>query len=295
MATSRVIYEHGITAQVIGSDWHIINIGGGRTEKIEHPGIIAQRYNVRPVVVTQSEGEIDILLRTAVQDPFGIKIANWEERAHKTIPDLKLDKIFNTAYLLQAIEYHCKQLALLCLEACVQMRKTSDIPGSSFSNSDKVMFTGVGEVYFEFDALITAVRRTYDSCRYLLWHFFGAKGTVPRSFHLTLDNCPALPEKFKISLNESWLKYGEEITAYRDCIQHYVPIDYGRSSLIMKKLDNESWSTHALMPDNPSARSRSKFVYAGQRDALTYGWEAANEVLEVATSIIETFLWRSNQ
>jgi hypothetical protein len=79
MSISRVIYEHGITSQVIGFNWHMINIGSGRTEKIDNPGIIAQRYNVRPVVITQSEGTIDILLRTTVHDPFGIKIADWEQ------------------------------------------------------------------------------------------------------------------------------------------------------------------------------------------------------------------------
>jgi hypothetical protein len=287
MTISRVIYEHGITARVIDSDWHIINIGGGRTEKIAHPGIIAKRYNVRPVVVTQSEGNIDILLRTAVQDPFGIKIADWEQRAHNT-SDLKLDKIFNTSYLLQATEYHCKQLALLYSVACDRMRKTSDIPGSSLANNDKVVLYGEGETYFEFDALITTVRRTYDSCRYLLWQFFGAESTIPSSFYRTLENCHGLPVELKEKLNESWSMHGKEITAYRDCIQHYVPIDFGNSTLIMRKLDNGAWSTHALIPDNPSAKSRFKFVYARERDALTYGWEAANEVLEIATSIIES-------
>jgi hypothetical protein len=284
----RVIYEHGITAQVIGSDWYIINISGGRTERIDNPGIIELRYNVRPVVVTQFK--INMLLQNINHAPFGIKITDWEQYAYKLKPAPKLDTILNTAYLLRATEYHCIQLALLYLDACEQTKKNSDITGNNLATGDQkdVIYSGNNEIYYEFDALITAVRRTYDSCRYLLWHFFGSRDTLPSSFYRTIKKCKDLPIELEEKLVESWSKHGEEITTYRDCIQHYVPIDFGIGSLRMHKLDNGAWSTQALIPDNPLAKSRFKFVHADKQDALTYGWEAANEVLEIATSIIQS-------
>jgi hypothetical protein len=310
MAPVRVIFEKGITAQVIGSDWHIININGGRSEKIDNPGIIAKRYNVRPVIVTERSSnscdygnspEFNLLLRTTVQDSFGLKITDWEQCAYKIImPDKStiLDKIINIAYLLRATEYHCIQMALLYTEACSKMSKTSVIPGfvlNEIGQREMIFTNGGAEIYYEFDALITAVRRTYDSCRYLLWQFFGTNGSIPSSFHRTLVNCPSLPVTLKAKLNESWSKHGEEVTSYRDCIQHYVPIDFGISSLVINKFDDGALSTIAPIPNNPSAKSRFNFKYdmkkedlTSGRDALTYGWEAANEVLVVATAILES-------
>lgn len=265
----RIIYEHGITAQIIGSDWHIINIVGGQTERIDHLEIIKQRYKVRPVILTMHYGsgpEYDMLLRTEVTDSFGLKITELEQRAYKVI---KIDKILNIGYLLRAMEYHCKQLALLYTEACNSMKEAYDIPGLTVEERKETdaIYGMCGEPYYEFDALITAVRRAYDSCRYILWHFFGAESTAPRSFYSTLKNCPSLPVELSKKLNESWSKYGEEITAYCDCIQHNSPIDFGVSSLSMHKLDNGAWSTRVRIPDNPSAKSRFKFTYDNRRDA----------------------------
>jgi hypothetical protein len=41
-----------------------------------------------------------------------------------------------------------------------------------------------------------------------------------------------------------------------------------------------------LIPDNPEDKSKRKFRYAGKIDALTYGWEIANEIVDVASTIV---------
>ena len=46
------------------------------------------------------------------------------------------------------------------------------------------------------------------------------------------------------------------------------------------------WSCCALIPDNPEARSLHKFTYNMDRDALTYGWELCDEVVQVAHAIL---------
>jgi hypothetical protein len=55
----------------------------------------------------------------------------------------------------------------------------------------------------------------------------------------------------------------------------------------MERLDQGPWSARVLIPDNPSARSVEKFLYAKNRDALTYGWEVSNEILEVAMVLLD--------
>jgi hypothetical protein len=81
--------------------------------------------------------------------------------------------------------------------------------------------------------------------------------------------------------------HGEQVTDYRDCIQHYVPVDFPNSSIHMQKLDNSTWTAQMILPDNPSAKARAQFTYDKMRDALSYGWEVATEVLEVAEAISE--------
>lgn len=41
------------------------------------------------------------------------------------------------------------------------------------------------------------------------------------------------------------------------------------------------------IPDNPECRSKAKFRYDRNMDALTYGWEATNELVEMSEAIIE--------
>jgi len=305
MVPIRVIYEKGITAQFIGSDWYIINTSSGLPEKIGNLEIVTQRYNVRPVIITErateSDGnshEFDLLLRTVNRESFGLKITDWEQYSIKIgISDksIAFDKFINIEYLLRAVEYHCIRIALLYAEACKKNAMLNLLFNRNRDDQREWIHTGVGEIYYEFDAMITAIRRTYDSYRYLLWHYFGTKGSVPSSFYRTLECCPRMPITLKERLIESWSKHGEEVTSYRDCIQHYVPIDFGISSIIIQKFDEGILSIRAPIPNNPSAKSRYNFKYDMKkgdlsvgRDALTYGWEAANEVLEIAFAILES-------
>jgi hypothetical protein len=46
------------------------------------------------------------------------------------------------------------------------------------------------------------------------------------------------------------------------------------------------WTCSVLIPDNPEARSAKKFTYKSNIDALTYGWELANEIVDVAYELI---------
>jgi hypothetical protein len=60
----------------------------------------------------------------------------------------------------------------------------------------------------------------------------------------------------------------------------------------MQKLDNGTWIAQMIIPDNPSAKARAQFTYDKMRDALSYGWEVATEVLEFAEAISEAIAVR---
>lgn len=289
MNTVSVIYERGITVRKVGSEWHLLNSDSDRILQIDHPSVIEKMYGLRPIVVERFSHFDDrfLLLRNSSSDIFGVQITDIEQRAWQRAIRVNesFHKITNIVYLLNSTQYHCIQLckhyASIC-ELYSRIRREAPL------DSNVSLFQRRSEPYFEFDALITAVRRAYDSCRYLLWHYFGPKkGGIPSSFYKTLPLCAALPQDVAQRLTDSWAAFGEELTDYRDCIQHYTPIDFGLASVHMERINSGAWSVNALIPDNPTARSRDKFTYSKKRDALSYGWEITNEILRVVASIVE--------
>ena len=85
----------------------------------------------------------------------------------------------------------------------------------------------------------------------------------------------------------SWDEFGEKLTDYRHCIQHYIPIGLGFADAMMLPLQGNIWSVTFLIPDNPDVRSKSRFQYDSQIDALTYGWSLANEIRDIAKLVID--------
>ena len=285
MEPARIIYERGITVGKVGTEWHLHNLISGGTVRIEQPAVASAAYGVGPIVITEilpdGQGR-DLLLCKAKPELYGLKITDVHQLSIRL--GLPLYKMVNGIYLLQSAEYHCVQLckhySSICEVFCHFQRE-------GLTESSIAFFQGRSEPYFEFDALVTAVRRAYDSCRYLMWQYFGPeKGSVPGSFYKALPLCTSLPVEVSQRLADSWSNFGDEVTEYRDCIQHYTPIDFGLTSVHMEKLDRGAWCVNALIPDNPSARARGKFTYSKKRDALKYGWEIANEILEVTTVLV---------
>ena len=155
----------------------------------------------------------------------------------------------------------------------------------------RAMFGSQPEPYYEFDALLGVIRRSYDACRYLLWKCFGpANGGVPSSLKKVLPFCDRLDPDVKQSLETSWSMWGTLVTEYRDCVHHYVPIDFGISSIMMEETLPGVWGAMARIPDNPEARSKRQFRFTSGLDALTFGWTAACEasrVLRLVATAVE--------
>jgi hypothetical protein len=203
--------------------------------------------------------------------------------------DLNKNTFFQVSdlrYLLGAVEYHCTELAEAYVAVSTAYVGFPSIPDGP--EPERTGFGGHAELYYEFDACVTAALRVYEASRYLLWSTFG-KGTMPESFRKTLaafkDNSQSIPERLLRRLDQSWNTFGKRLKAYRDCIQHKSPIDYGIVTASLRRHELGVWMVRVLIPENPECNSRRSFVYKEELDALDYCMEVASEVLELTAEI----------
>lgn len=246
----------------------------------------ARLYPLRRILVTQcdSQGQqFTILLRNDGRTTFAGSISGLMNRP------LSVDSIFpvyNLAYLVGAVGYHCQRLAELYIQITASFIHILQIPGNTFT-SDSKSFGYQQEPYYEFDSIISAARRSFDSMRFPLWKCFGAgRGSIPRSLASLLESALALPERLRCRLNQTWQRVGIPLTEYRDCIQHYVPVDFGMVLAHMELLPVDLWSTRIFIPDNPGVRSKELFTYTRRIDALEYSYEVANELLDLTVEVV---------
>jgi hypothetical protein len=209
------------------------------------------------------------LLRCYRRSHFGLDITDLmtpRRSAEMTFP------VHHLAYLVGATSYHSQRLAELYAQ--ISYRYSRIIQRFPAGHSDMGGFQNQTEPYYEFDALISAARRSYDSTRYLLWHKFGQErgSSTPRSLEALLKIPLEMPDVLRRRLTESWETFGRSLTHYRDCIHHNIPVDYGLATATMKRHQTRCWMTFMRIPDNPEAKSKRKYTFALGRDALTYGW-----------------------
>lgn len=279
-----IAFEKGLTLYPLSHKWatHIPCKGG---PVFVNPDDVSQRF-------------IPILIRcrpSGVRDSLPFMLypsGNFSPQ----IPDFALiNRYFYHAtaihYISSALVYHVNSL----VSNYEFIRdKFKDISASFIPKilDEKIhAFQGQPAPYYEFDSLITAARRAYDTCRYILWNSFGpGKGNIPRSFQKTLPLCNNLDPVIYKELEQSWKTWGSILTSYRDCIQHYVPVDFGLSTILLYQDFPGVWTAVARIPDNPDSRSKNKFTFNKGLDALKLGWYIANEALRVLRIVIDAVL-----
>lgn len=282
----RVLYEFGLEATYQPDGWVVSSAESNARRVFDSPAAVSDTLGRLPCLVTErfEDGlETSSLLRADSRTPFGLRITELF-----TGP-LQPDAMFHThniAYLVGAVAYHCARLAETYAAIC---RQFAYFFGRTNTDSDFANYGYQTAPYHEFDAAITAARRAYDASRYLIWQRFGGGGLfAPSSFARALKASAHLPDCLRSRLEKSWTEFGERITDYRDCIQHYVPIDFGFASASMEKVADTFWSVRIRIPDNPEARSKEKFTYAQGRDALSYCRQVAEELLTVMALVIDS-------
>lgn len=280
----RIVYEFGLEATRQPDGWVVSSAEPSARRVFANPAAVTEALGRLPCLVTERTDrghERSLLLRADARTPFGLGVTDL------FTGDLQADAIFHAhhiAYLVGAVAYHCERLAEVYATIC---RQFVSVPWPD-AGSDRVIFSYQTEPYYEFDAAITAARRAYDVSRYLIWQRFGSGGSVPSSLAKALQACAGLPDPLRLRLEKSWTEFGERITDYRDCIQHYVPIDFGLSSADMEKLAGGFWSVRIRIPDNPEVRSKKAFTYAQGLDALSYCRLVGEELVTVMTMVIDS-------
>jgi hypothetical protein len=280
----RISYEQGLVLLRSGGQWQIANTNTDQGYSLQSPTEVTSRFGLRPVQITESLSsgeERTFILAQKKPELFGLHVTNIQQVALRT--DVMFPSITTLLYLLGALEYHCSRL-------CAEYARTCDtLYRHPFGDEDKFIFGGQGNCYFEFESLVTTMRRTYDALRFPLWRLFGPnKGSIPLSFYKTLPQCQSLPADVARQLTENWRSIGSRITEYRDCIQHYAPVAFSMGSLHILRGPAGAWTMRALIPDNPEARSQKRFTFRENLDALTFGWDAINSLLDMCTLVVDS-------
>jgi len=305
MANYRILYEKGVEIhrQPDGHWYYSSAAGEDRPVNEISPAGVQSVLGLRPIVLEAVAGAMHGITLLLPGEENIDEILMSDGPAFFTLPpdrwfDIRIQELFGkmleanirttsaekVTYILKAVSYHCKELAKSYSLIC---RDFKNMPHSPSENeSDKVFFSANYSPWFEFDALVTAVRRAYDSTSPILWSTFGDKVNCPGSFYETYPKCRRLPHNLKERLERSWKEDGVKITSYRNNVQHYATLDFGMASAEMTKLDDVLWTTQVFIPDNPAAKARDKFEFNNRQDALSYGWRISCEVLDVTSAIV---------
>ena len=284
MPIARLIFEEGVELVAAVGGWRTV----GSTEQLTFPSrhaieaALAPRRTVLVVDGRQDGSSLSLLLNRTTKEYYPLAVSSL------TSGPLAAEHAFdilNIAYVLGAVGYHCTRLAELYAGVVNQFARMTRISG--FGNETAASFGHQAGPYYEFDALLGAARRCYDSTRYLLWKKFGSKGTMPSSLARLLASGPdLLPAPLFELLSDSWQNHGVALTAYRDCVHHYVPVDDVLASASMLRMPSGIWTARMRIPDNPEARSRDRFKFAKNIDALTFCWVLADEILKVVRAVV---------
>lgn len=288
MTLIRAVFTRGVEVNFEGDAWRVANSASGAVQSFDSlPSAREAIEPLLPVLVTDapSYGALrTLMLRKGADQYYGIGVSDLLNRKHDSG---FLFMVYHLTYLLGAVNHHCQNMA----EQYVGIASTyANFPTSNDdSKSESGIFSYQTEPYFEFDAAIGAARRAYDSLRYPLWKKFGPnKGSVPSSLSKLLKVGIDLPLELGDQLSESWAEYGRTLKDYRDCVNHYVPVDFGMGSAFMQVGDSGAWTTTIRIPDNPHAKSKLSFTFDENKDALDYAWNLADELLSVSTAVVES-------
>lgn len=280
MTVRRVIYRGGIEAETTAGGPRLIT-----ADKVfDSPQALAALLpDARPVLL-QTSSPPELWLLANVQTGRALEIENSELMTTQGLNGRNLYDIRNLNYHLGALTYHCKRLGLEYAQLCQSAARVSRIPGADVG--DRVIQGGADEAYYEFDACVTVARRIYDVLRFPLWKFFNSRHPLNApEFEQVLSRTDRMPSHLRSALERSWTNYGLKAREYRDSVVHFVPVEFGLGSADMSRLPCGAWQAMVRIPDNPGDRSRSKFTYALNLDALAFCHELASEIAGLVTLV----------
>jgi hypothetical protein len=184
-------------------------------------------------------------------------------------------------YCLRSALYHLNRITDMYVDKC---RLFEELQSDSVRGN-----TSDDRIYFEVDGFLGDARRVYESIRKVLWKHYPTAGKSRwRGIRETMnDQANVIPTHFAELLEQSWTRFGEKLTAYRDCISHYVPLT-DNAPCWMSRFDHR-WGATVPLPTNPEAKSRGAFDNAQEgngMDALGYCHEVAVHMVELCEELM---------
>jgi len=273
----RIVLERGVALSRAGHDAWICESACEDAPPADAFSLIGPELKLRPVVIVhECSGRLHSALLDCCRGPH----PRWDtERAWYDA--MRLGSGVEAAHTARAVEFHCVDLALGY--ASVTSRHVR-VWGDRAPGNRPVDYLAGRELGFRFEALVVAIWRCYNSLRRPLWARFGESGSMPASLPATLKQAGGIPQELAERVQVSLDRFGRRVKEYRDCIEHYVPVFFSDGAL-MERRDPGFWACSVFVADNPVVRSTGGFTWHGRVDALSWGWRAAVEVLQLANAI----------
>lgn len=202
--------------------------------------------------------------------------------AGTTVEPAFVSKWFALEHNLLAAIHHIKSLVHAFIGVREQMERNASIEGFPAVKTTTVSYSTTA--YFEFDAIVSNLRRTWDRLGAILWYSMNnRKPDSPSSFPDALARIKNLNLDFRTQLESAWSENGKQLRDYRDNVHHFGELHGGFWPASMSK-DNNAWVASFRIPDNPEVKSNRKFTYRMHRDALTYSVEQLGVLFDLLTS-----------
>lgn len=188
---------------------------------------------------------------------------------------------YDLRHCLLAALYHLNRIIDLYAEMARLFEETHPNAGNVGNSCDQ-------RIYFEVDAFLVATRHVYDLFAKVLWKHYGRdKSDQWLRIKTALKFEGVIPSEFDAVIRDSWETHGKKVTAYRDCLLHYVPLTEAASTTVWMNRFDGKWGATVRLPSNPEANSRRAFdTRSSDVDALSYCHSIISELIGLSEKLV---------
>lgn len=189
---------------------------------------------------------------------------------------------YDLRHCLLAALYHLNRTIDMYAEMARRFEEIHPDTGIEGSSSDQ-------RIYFEVDAFLVAARHLYDLIAKVLWKHYGREHSDQwLRIKTALKFTDVIPAEFDAAIRKSWSTHGKKVTAYRDCLLHYVPLTSDASTTVWMNRFDGRWGAIVRLPSNPEANSRRAFdTRSSGVDAVNYCYGIISELVGLCEKLVE--------
>lgn len=187
---------------------------------------------------------------------------------------------------LHACSYHILNIAC-AYAACSRETVSSGACLECLSSSvGKIGSIGSVEMHFEIESLFYTIIRTTEYLKKVIWRCFGDGGRTPKEgLTTTVSKCSRLSEELRSDFERLINGNIRNVSAYRRCITHYDPSVNCWPRGAVDWVGESGVKISVFIPDDPTCRDAKLFTYAQRIDALTFGWHAFHDLVNLIRAV----------